>query len=228
MTASVAPANRSAKQQLILTAERLFAVHGLDGVPLRRIGSEAGMANKSAVHYHFGSKEGLIEAILTSRLDDLTRRRALLVARTPPADLRRVVEAHQLPLIELAEDRDCYYLPFLEQLLHDVRLLGRFPEAHQQMERDYYARAGALLPDIPQPLRDLRIQQASSVCVYLSASRHRMRTLDLSVPPYAFHVSQLLDALVAQLCAPPSSETLDTLDTVHPSSTDRPTLRALP
>lgn len=62
------------------------------------------MANKSAVQYHFGSKEGLVEAILVNRLDDLDRRRALLQARTSADDLRGVVEAHHLPLIELAEE----------------------------------------------------------------------------------------------------------------------------
>lgn len=53
MTETVSGAVKpSAKQQLVLTAERLFAQRGgLDGVPLRQIGIEAGMANKSAVQY---------------------------------------------------------------------------------------------------------------------------------------------------------------------------------
>lgn len=225
MTGSVSPLGRSAKQQLILTAERLFAAHGLDGVPLLRITSEAGMSNKSAVQYHFGSKQALIDAILTNRLHDLTRRRALLVARTPVTDLRGVVEAHQLPLMELAEDPDCHYLPFLEQLLHDVRHLANLPDAHQQMERAYYARIGALVPDIPQPLRDFRIQQTSLTCLSLCAHRHRTRALGLTAVPFALHVSQTLDALVAQLSTPPSAETLAALD---PTSAGRPTLHALP
>ncbi len=122
MTESMPSVGRSAKQELVLTAERLYARHGLDGVPpLRRIGVEAGgMANKSAVQYHFGSKQGLIDAILINRVEDLTRRRSLLEARLPATDLRSVVEAHQLPLIELAEDEDCYYLPFLEQLVREM------------------------------------------------------------------------------------------------------------
>ncbi|WP_216894337.1 TetR/AcrR family transcriptional regulator [Nocardia alni] len=225
MTSSVSSLGRSAKQQLILTAERLYAVHGLDGAPLSRIVSEAGMSNKSAVQYHFGSKQALIAAILTNRLDDLTRRRTLLVARTPPADLRRVLETHQLPLMELAEDPDCYYLPFLEQLLHDVRHLENLPEAHQQMQHAYYARIGVLVPEIPRPLLDLRIEQASLTCLGLCAHRHRIRALGLATPPFALHVSQVLDGLVAQLSTPPSAETLAALD---PSPTSRPTLHALP
>ncbi|MQY26544.1 TetR/AcrR family transcriptional regulator [Nocardia aurantia] len=225
MTESVASIGRSAKQQLILTAERLYARHGLDGVPLRQISSEAGMANKSAVQYHFGSKPGLIDAILVNRVEGLTHRRSLLEARLPPGDLRRVIEAHQLPLIELGEDEDCHYLPFLEQLVQEMHPLDNLPETHRASERAYYARVGALITDVPQPLRDIRIHQASSTCLHVCADRHRMRALGMTVTPFALHVSQLLDSLVAQLSAPPSDETLATLRSVP---TDRPTLRALP
>ena len=137
-TSMSTPLGASAKQQLVLTAERLFAQHGLDGVPLRLIGTTAGMANKSAVHYHFGSKDALVEAILANRLEHLARRRQLLGARMPADDLRSVVEAHQLPLIELAEDETCYYLPFLEQLLrYDYRSspLSTLPAAHRESHR---------------------------------------------------------------------------------------------
>ncbi|WP_231386923.1 TetR/AcrR family transcriptional regulator [Nocardia sp. BMG111209] len=225
MTESMPFVGRSAKQQLILTAERLYARHGLDGVPLRQIGSEAGMANKSAVQYHFGSKQGLIDAILVNRVEDLTRRRSLLEARLPPEDLRRVVEAHQLPLMELGEDEDCYYLPFLEQLVREMHPLDTLPETHRESERAYYARVGALITDVPQPLRDIRIHQASGTCLHVCADRHRMRTLGMRITPFALHVSQLLDTLVAQLSAPPSAETLATL---RSAPADRPTLRALP
>ena len=49
----------STKQQIVLTAERLFAEQGLDGVSLRQLAAAAGNANKSAVRYHFGSKEAI-------------------------------------------------------------------------------------------------------------------------------------------------------------------------
>lgn len=219
------PVAPSAKQQLVLTAERLFAIHGLDGVPLRRIGTEAGMANKSAVQYHFGTKEGLIEAILFNRVDDLTRRRALLEARVQVGDLRGTVEAHQLPLIELGEDENCYYLPFLEKLTQHEHPLENLPASHRGSEVAYYDRLRTMLDFVPQPLRDIRINQVSSVCLHVCADRHRRRTLGLPIAPYALHVSQLLDGLVAILATPPSDETLAALEGV-PS--DQPPLRLLP
>jgi len=222
------PIGPSAKQQLVLTAERLYAQHGLDGVPLRRIGTEAGMANKSAVQYHFGTKEGLIQAILLNRLEHLTRRRQLLEARAPADDLRRVVEAHQLPLIELAEDETCFYLPFLEQLLRSgssVNPLAALPDAHRQSHQAYVDRVGALIDHVPQPLRDDRIHQVSAMCVHICADRHRARMFATPVASYALHVSALLDGIVALLAAAPSAETLAALEG---SDQARPTLRALP
>ncbi|MGN5236493.1 MULTISPECIES: TetR family transcriptional regulator [unclassified Rhodococcus (in: high G+C Gram-positive bacteria)] len=219
---AVAP---SSKQQLVLTAERLYALHGLDGVPLRHISVAAGMANKSAVQYHFGTKENLIQAILINRIDGLTHRRELLEARLPDGDVRRILEAHQLPLIELAEDKDCYYLPFLELLLRESHPMDDLTASHRESKRNYYDRLDRLLDYIPQPVRDMRIHQASAVCVSISADRHRMRMQGIAVAPYALHVSQLLDLLVSILTTPPSEETLAALEN---SPQGAPVFRKLP
>ncbi|MET0908751.1 MAG: helix-turn-helix domain-containing protein, partial [Ilumatobacteraceae bacterium] len=55
-------------RRIVEVAERLFALHGIDGVSLRQIAAAAGTANNSAVNYHFGSKDGLITAIFQYRL----------------------------------------------------------------------------------------------------------------------------------------------------------------
>lgn len=222
------PVEPSAKQQLVLTAERLFAQRGLDGVPLRQIGTEAGMANKSAVQYHFGSKEGLIHAILLHRLEELTQRRRLLAARAPAHDLRAIIEAHQLPLIEMAEDENCFYVSFLEQLLRydsSVSPLANLPEEHQRSHREYVKRVSDVTEHIPRPIREERIHRVSAMCVHACADRHRYRAFGLPVPSYALHVSSLLDDFVALLVAAPSEETLAAL---KGSRARRVALRALP
>src|SRR4051794_21505988 len=63
------PANRNGDREngtraaLLRAGEHLFARHGLDQVSVQDINRLAGQRNASAVHYHFGSREGLIEAI---------------------------------------------------------------------------------------------------------------------------------------------------------------------
>jgi AcrR family transcriptional regulator len=183
------------------------------------------MANKSAVQYHFGTKENLIQAILVNRIDGLTRRRELLEARSAGEDVRQVVEAHQLPLIELEEDQDCYYLPFLEQLFLENHPLDDLTAGHHESKRSYYARLGPLLDHVPQPIRDMRMRQASAVCVHISADRHRARMQGMTVAPYALHVNQLLDLLVGILTTPPSAETLAALES---SPQELPVFREFP
>lgn len=60
-------------------AERLFGLHGIDGVSLRQINEAANLANKSAVHYHFGSREELVRAIWRYRVPLLNNRRLALL-----------------------------------------------------------------------------------------------------------------------------------------------------
>lgn len=60
-----APPFNAAKRHLLLTAERLFAQRGCDGVSLREIAQEAGSRNNNAVQYHFGSREELLGDSLT-------------------------------------------------------------------------------------------------------------------------------------------------------------------
>lgn len=102
--------------QLLLTSERLSARHGIDGVSLRQIAAEAGSSNNSAVRSHFGTRDEPLGAIFAHRLGTLTQRRTLLKERADPKDLKSMVEAHTLPLLELAEAPDNHYVSVVEQL----------------------------------------------------------------------------------------------------------------
>ena len=58
------------REQLLLEAERLFALKGIWQVQVQEIVVAADQRNTSAVTYHFGSREGLLEGILTSVTSD--------------------------------------------------------------------------------------------------------------------------------------------------------------
>ncbi len=53
----------STRERILDVAERLFAERGIAATSLRAITREAG-ANLAAIHYHFGSKEGLLAAVV--------------------------------------------------------------------------------------------------------------------------------------------------------------------
>jgi AcrR family transcriptional regulator len=67
------------KTKIIETAERLFAEKGINNVSTREIAREAGQKNHSALHYHFGDKESLLDALLDYRLIPLDNRRKILL-----------------------------------------------------------------------------------------------------------------------------------------------------
>ncbi|MGA6164484.1 TetR/AcrR family transcriptional regulator [Amycolatopsis magusensis] len=52
------------RQQILTTAERLFAEQGLYAVSNRQISAAAGQGNNAAVGYHFGTKADLVRAIM--------------------------------------------------------------------------------------------------------------------------------------------------------------------
>ncbi len=66
------------KQRILDVSEQMFADHGFAGTSLRGIIGEADV-NLAAVHYHFHSKEALMEAVLVRRLEPLNRDRLALL-----------------------------------------------------------------------------------------------------------------------------------------------------
>src|SRR6266542_3164877 len=95
----------STKDRILDTAERLFADHGYSSTSLRQIIAAAGV-NLAAVHYHFGSKESLLEAVVLRRAGPVNDQRLQLLdeaerAADPP-ELERVMEAFLVPTFRVA------------------------------------------------------------------------------------------------------------------------------
>ncbi|MFW5829861.1 MAG: TetR family transcriptional regulator, partial [Planctomycetota bacterium] len=60
-------AAETTRERLLDAAEACFAEIGFHAASVRMITERAG-ANLAAVHYHFGGKNGLIEAVITRRI----------------------------------------------------------------------------------------------------------------------------------------------------------------
>lgn len=68
------PRSVSTRDAILDAAERLFAEYGHDNTSMRQITSMA-QVNLSAVNYHFGSKDTLVQAVFQRRLDALNAER---------------------------------------------------------------------------------------------------------------------------------------------------------
>ena len=209
----------SIREQLARTAERLFGLHGLDGVSLRQIGQATGLGNNSAVQYHFGTRDGLVLAAIELRLPYIRERRRLLAAEARPGDLRAAVESYLRPMVELAEADDSYHAMFIQQLQgygiaeHPFTRLADVTAAH----RAFMTSVGELLPHLPEPIRAVRVGQAAAMCLHASADRERARHHGARMLPFGLHVSELFDGLVGFLLAPTSEATLAALESSLPT-----------
>src|ERR1700752_582840 len=111
------------KPRILDAAEALFMEHGFEATGLRQITTAAGV-NLAAVHYHFGSKEELFQAVLTRRLDPMNQERAEVLdalegdSRGKPLTCEAIIGAMFIPALKLARDRERGGKNFL-------RLLGR-------------------------------------------------------------------------------------------------------
>ena len=113
-------AETTARERILLAAERLIAERGQQ-VPLRDIAAEAGQRNNSAVQYHFGSRDGLIEAVVERRMATLEVRRLELLAERAggdgPQDVHTLLEVLVVPMFELVARHGIgHYARFLEQI----------------------------------------------------------------------------------------------------------------
>src|SRR5579871_6196980 len=93
------------KQKILDTAERLIADQGYAATSLRHIINEAGV-NLAAVHYHFGSKEDLLDELIERKATGVNAERLARLDRLEaeagggPVSVEKILEAFFEPMIE--------------------------------------------------------------------------------------------------------------------------------
>lgn len=109
--------------RILDAAEQLFVQRGFARTSLRAITTEA-KVNLASVNYHFGSKEALIEAVFSRRLELLNRKRLVNLAvleeevGTRPLQLEAVLEAFIRPSPRLEYEPESGGEQFLKLLGH--------------------------------------------------------------------------------------------------------------
>ncbi|WP_141014781.1 TetR/AcrR family transcriptional regulator [Nocardioides sambongensis] len=170
---------------LVDTAERMIAERGT-AVSLREISSAAGQRNHSAAQYHFGSREGLVTAVIRHRSAPIdTRRRELLEQVAPgsgPARVTALVAVLVQPWVDVLADSDgdSCYLRFLAQVLDDPDLRVALGGQHEGPDavREVNEELARLLAHLPAREQARRIAWASAVALRLLAHEERRGTTD--------------------------------------------------
>lgn len=202
----------TAKAQILASAERLFAEFGIESVSLRQIAVAAGQRNTSAVAYHYGSKEALVEAVYVWRMTTVNAQRlarlAELGAGAAPTELvRALVEPLAATLHDPdREDEPSWYLRFIAETLWRPQ----FDAAGTTMQRPeaesvrlVVTRLRRALDGLAPEIFDERMRLVAMLVVTALADRERR----LQEPNPPGHLTDLglevlVDAATAILTAP--------------------------
>ncbi len=140
------------KNKILDTAERLFGENGYDATSLRQIIAAAGV-NLAAIHYHFGSKEELLDELILRKARPVNERRIALLerlmAKAGQLDVEDVLEAFMEPMSTAAAQNPQFVR--VMGRLHAERLLPSVVQRHFHpaivIFREAMQRA---LPDLPE------------------------------------------------------------------------------
>ncbi|MDG3008875.1 TetR/AcrR family transcriptional regulator [Rhodococcus sp. D2-41] len=109
------------KTALARAAERLIGERGFHGVTARDVIKAAGHRNNSAITYHFGSWDALLDTVWRLHALPVNAERAAILARervAGPLELRTLLRAYLDPLVaEIARHRPSHWARFNEQWL---------------------------------------------------------------------------------------------------------------
>ena len=141
------------KQKILDTAERLFGDQGYAATSLRHIIAEAGV-NLAAIHYHYGSKEELLDEVVMRKAGPVNAERLALLDRyeaeagAGPLAVEKVLEAFLAPTFSVA-DRSPKFVRLMGRM-YGEGLMNIIVERHfQPTVTRFTAAFRRALPDLP-------------------------------------------------------------------------------
>jgi AcrR family transcriptional regulator len=175
------PSEQDRQSRILDAAENAVAELGFAGASLRHIVLEA-QVNLATVYYYFGSKRGLMEAVLKRRFGPLRQEHLALLrqfeqaAKGRPLPVEKILEAMLLPPLRLAAKA-----PAKRQAV--TRLIGRIVTEPN--------------PQIQHALSSQRLEVRTA---FLKALRHSLPKAPL--PALQWRVEFVWGALAFVLCNP--------------------------
>ncbi|MBM4696306.1 TetR family transcriptional regulator [Rhodococcus hoagii] len=210
--------NSNGRDTILLVAERLIAERGLHGVSAREIVRTAGQRNNSAITYHFGSWDGLLESVWLEHIGTVNELRARMLDEIPDdaADrLDRLVAAYVHPFVaEISAHKPSYWARFNEQWLTGVHMDfverpttllpedARYPRIQgMDLLKGLFARIGAELAHLDPEARTRRVATTARFVVSALATWERESTTGIAPDLDAFE-KELTALALALLLAP--------------------------
>lgn len=196
------------KAELLRSAERLIAEKGLGSVSVKMITTDSGARNPSAVHYHFGSVESLIQEVFAKRYREIEKERAIRLEQIsesdPQARLVALLEAAIGPFMEAClEDNGRLYARFALQFVSDPRfdyaklIMGAGTKTFVPLGEQIIA----CLPHIPFEKLDPRMRHSFIISI-VQAVDYAREVEAGTAQPIKVAIREAATSLAAYLSAP--------------------------
>lgn len=207
------PKSIATRAKLVAVAERLFAERGVDGVSLSEINKASGQRNANACQYHFGTREGLLQAIVDKHVPGIAARRDALLDQLEADNnetIAGLTDALVLPVVEKLHDPeggDCFIR--VNAQLIDRHMLAYFNDGVGELtapgQARFVATINRVLSGIPRGLRQQRLHFASILLFHGLADHSRLQDKLMGKNEQInehFVVHTLRDSIYAILAAP--------------------------
>ncbi len=205
-----AQASNQRRLQILVTAEQLFGERGIDAVSLNEINKAADQKNTSALHYHFGSKGGLLDAIVFEHYASVEQKINLALdtlEAQPTLTCRDIVAAMTSPYVDKLDDsRGINYLRIMAQQLSVSTdwvakgRLGRDDVARERIVKLFRRENLAL----PADVTEIRMVLYTTLLFHSLAAYSRFEQTNRRNPlgDKAKFTENLIDSLVGVLVPP--------------------------
>ncbi|MEU2005073.1 TetR/AcrR family transcriptional regulator [Rhodococcus sp. NPDC019627] len=194
----------TAQEQMIDAAEELVAEGGIAAMTLRQVHARAGQSNKVAAQYHFGSKSGLIAAVVERRMSIINEHRRVILSRIGSAGRvvasRELIEALIMPFVQETVMREnSYYARFLVQCTNDPLFVDMtYEKSHADTVREVMDR---LVERSPLPVETAR-NRAMNMAHLIAVAVARIEGSSTEIDDLSARITDLVDSCVGLFEAP--------------------------
>lgn len=193
------------QEQILDAAERHFGSRGFAATSLRRVIADAGV-NQAAIHYHFGSKEAVFDAVLMRRLEPLDEERRRVLADLQTVNKERalfpedIIEAFLAPSFRLLDNCELG-----EAWLRIVARYNSEPGPHWARAEKTHSRTLRLfiqalrvaLPGIPTNELDFRVLMFLELAAAILCGARRSKLFTDGLPTIQNDSEGVMQRLVA-------------------------------
>jgi len=197
------------KQRILDSAQNLIAEQGYAATSVRDIIAAAGV-NLAAIHYHFGSKEDLLAAVVARKAGPVNEERLALLDKLEaqsgkrPPSVRKVLEAWFLPMAEAA-DRDPSFVRLMGRLMSEGLLMSIVEKHFKETAERIIGALRRGVPHVPDEEFRWRVHFMMGAMAHTMCFHNVITGTGGETGDFRGRLQHLIAFLTAGFEAPPSS-----------------------